>query len=245
MFGSLDYVYMPSRDVARDMAYFTDVLGGRLVFAIDAIGARVAMIDLTEGPPRLLLADHVEGDRPILVYRVVDLEVAIAELTARGWQTGHRLEIPFGPVCSFSTPGGQRLAIYQRDMQRIVRMAGRGSLPRANAIEVVQGQKNDALQVGTRTDAQVVVDETDVLTVRGVLTSPVFRVDASDPTTFTKSSDEATLLIDSITKSAFSQPLGALKDIEPGEAILLVGSQGEAVYAVVSLIEIEFEETKE
>ena len=30
MFESLDYVYMPSRDVGADLAYFTDVLGGRL-----------------------------------------------------------------------------------------------------------------------------------------------------------------------------------------------------------------------
>ncbi|HET8786746.1 MAG TPA: VOC family protein [Candidatus Limnocylindrales bacterium] len=114
MFGSLDYVYMPSRDVARDMAYFTDVLGGRLVFAIDAMGARVAMVDLTEGPPRLLLADHVEGDRPILVYQVADLESARRELRTRGWDEGHGLEIPQGPVRSFAGPGGHRLAIYER-----------------------------------------------------------------------------------------------------------------------------------
>ena len=44
MFESLDYVYMPSRDVAADMAYFTDVLGAHLVFAIDGMGARVAMV---------------------------------------------------------------------------------------------------------------------------------------------------------------------------------------------------------
>jgi hypothetical protein len=114
VFGSLDYVYMPSRDVARDMAYFTDVLGGRLVFAIDAMGARVAMVDLTEGPPRLLLADHVEGDRPILVYQVADLEAARRELRTRGWDEGHGLEIPQGPVRSFAGPGGHRLAIYER-----------------------------------------------------------------------------------------------------------------------------------
>ena len=121
MFGSLDYVYMPSRDVARDMAYFTDVLGGRLVFAIDAIGARVAMIYLTEGPPRLLLADHVEGDRPILVYRVADLEAARRELRTRGWDEGHGLEIPQGPVRSFAGPGGHRLAIYERSRPDVER----------------------------------------------------------------------------------------------------------------------------
>ena len=114
MFVGLDYVYMPSRDVAVDVAYFTDVLGGRLVFAIDGMGTRVAMIELTEGPPRILLADHLEGDRPILVYRVDDLERARTELRSRGWDEGHGLEIPQGPVRSFAGPGGHRLAIYER-----------------------------------------------------------------------------------------------------------------------------------
>ena len=114
MFESLDYVYMPSKDVASDVAYFTDVLGGRLIFTIEGMGTRVAMVELTESPPRLLLADHVSGDRPILVYRVGDLVAAGTELRARGWDEGHGLEIPQGPVRSFAGPGGHRLAIYER-----------------------------------------------------------------------------------------------------------------------------------
>jgi hypothetical protein len=113
MFEQLDYVYMPSRDVANDVSYFTDVLGGRCTFAIDSMGTRVAMIELTEGPPRLLLAGHLEGETPILVYRVADLEATRRDLLDRGWHEGHSLEIPQGPVTSFVAPGGQRLAIYQ------------------------------------------------------------------------------------------------------------------------------------
>jgi hypothetical protein len=113
MFEQLDYVYMPSRDVAQDVTYFTDVLGGRCIFAIDSMGTRVAMIELTEGPPRLLLAGHLEGETPILVYRVADLNASSEELRTRGWQEGHGLEIPQGPVLSFIAPGGQRLAIYE------------------------------------------------------------------------------------------------------------------------------------
>jgi hypothetical protein len=113
VFEGLDYVYIPSRDVAADMAYFTDVLGGRLVFAIEAMGTRVAMIALTEEPPRLLLADHLEGDVPILVYRVASLAEAVGDLELRGWKQGKTLEIPQGPVSSFEAPGGQRLALYE------------------------------------------------------------------------------------------------------------------------------------
>jgi hypothetical protein len=114
MFEQLDYVYMPSRDVASDVAYFTDVLGARLVFAIDGMGTRVAMIALTDSPPRLLLAGHLEGDVPVLLYRVADLQAATAELKKRGWSDGHALEIPQGPVRSFEAPGGQRIGIYER-----------------------------------------------------------------------------------------------------------------------------------
>ena len=113
IFDQLDFIYMPSRDVAADVAYFTEVLGTKLTFAVEGMGTRVAMVELTEGPPRLLLAGHLEGERPVMVYRVADLERAKRELEARGWKRGHTLEIPHGPVCSFTTPGGHRLAIYQ------------------------------------------------------------------------------------------------------------------------------------
>jgi hypothetical protein len=112
-FQALDFVYMPSRDVAADMAYFTDVLGGRLVFAVEGMGTRVAMVELTEAPPRVLLAGHLEGDQPVLVYRVDDLKASMRELEKRGWQRESTFEIPHGPVCPFRTPGGHRLAIYQ------------------------------------------------------------------------------------------------------------------------------------
>jgi hypothetical protein len=126
VFEALDYVYMPSRDVAVDVRYFTEVLGGRLIFAIDGMGAKVAMIELTEGPPALLLADHLAGDGPILVYRVADLAAAAAELATRGWEHEHELEIPQGPVSTFRAPGQQRLAIYQRSRPGVIEsFAGR------------------------------------------------------------------------------------------------------------------------
>jgi hypothetical protein len=112
-FQQLDFVYTPSRDVAADLGYFIEVLGGRVVFAVEAMGTRVAAIQRTEGPPLVLLADHLEGDRPILVYRVADLGAALVALAAQGWQRQPTLEIPQGPCCSFRTPGGQRIALYQ------------------------------------------------------------------------------------------------------------------------------------
>ena len=112
-FDRLDFLYVPSDDVARDLAYFSDVLRGRIVFAIDGMGARVAAIELSSGPPLILLTDHLEGERPILVYRVDELTSALDSLAARGWERTHTFEIPHGPCCSFRTPGGHRFALYE------------------------------------------------------------------------------------------------------------------------------------
>jgi hypothetical protein len=56
-FQQLDFLYTPSRDVAADLAYLVEVVGARVVFAIEAMGP--------------------------------------------------------GPCCSFRTPGGHRIAVYQ------------------------------------------------------------------------------------------------------------------------------------
>lgn len=112
-FERLDFLYMPTKDVAAEVEHFTTVLGARLVFAIEAFGARVAMLQLAAGPPDVLLADHLAGERPVLVYRVGDLDEAIAALTARGWHEEPRFGIPHGPCCAFRTPEGHRLAIYE------------------------------------------------------------------------------------------------------------------------------------
>ena len=126
MFEQLDYVYMPSRDVAADVAYFIETLGAKLVFAIDAMGIRVAMVELGEESPRVLLAGHLEGERPILVYRVPQLADAMATLESRGWTPEGTFEIPQGPCCSFSTPGGHRIAIYElRRPEVVAHFAGR------------------------------------------------------------------------------------------------------------------------
>ena len=120
-FERLDFLYTPSSDVAADTAHFVDVLGGRLIFAIEDGGTKVAMIELTEEPPRILLTDHLEGERPILVYRVADLPAALAELKGRGWKPERSLEIPHGPCSSFRTPGGDRIALYQLTRPEVIR----------------------------------------------------------------------------------------------------------------------------
>jgi hypothetical protein len=126
MFDRLDFVYLPSRDVACDVAHYARHFGAELVFAIEAFGTRVAMVRLASDPPALLLAGHLEGDQPVLVYRVADLDRAIAELLQREAEVAARFEIPHGPGAELRNPGPQRIALYQLTRpQTDERFAGR------------------------------------------------------------------------------------------------------------------------
>ena len=109
----LDFLYVPSADVAVDAAYWVNVLEARLVFAVEGMGARVAMLELGSNGPRILLTDHLEDQRTVLIYRVEDLDDTEKELRSKGWKRGRSIEIPHGPCTSFVTPGGQRVAMYQ------------------------------------------------------------------------------------------------------------------------------------
>ena len=110
---SFDFLYMPSRDVARDLGFYRDVLGAEIVFAIAAFGTRVAQVKLTDAGPRLLLAGHMEGEAPVVLHRVDDLEATVAELRDRGATIEAEFGFPHGPAAELRTPGGQRLAFYE------------------------------------------------------------------------------------------------------------------------------------
>ena len=122
MFDSLDFVYMPSRDVAADIPRF-EALGGEVVWAVERFGTRVAMLRLSASAPAILLAEHLHGEQPVLVFRVPDLEAAVASL---GEAAGERFEIPPGDGVLLRLPGPQRLAVYQATRaERLAGIAGR------------------------------------------------------------------------------------------------------------------------
>lgn len=113
MFLNLDFLYVPSKNPDREIAYYTEVLGGTHLFRVKAMDTEVSAVRLSAEGPLVLLAEHLEGEQPILIYRVEKLREAMRELKKRGWQQGETLEIPHGPVCVFTAEGGQRLAIYE------------------------------------------------------------------------------------------------------------------------------------
>ena len=59
---SLDVLYVPSRDVEADVTVLPRDLDGRVIFAIEAMGTRVAEVALAQQGPHVLLAEHLPGD---------------------------------------------------------------------------------------------------------------------------------------------------------------------------------------
>jgi hypothetical protein len=126
VFDELDFIYCPSWDVTAELAYYVDSLGARTAYAIEAFGTRVAMIRLTDSGPTLLLAQHLHGERPVLIYRVADLDAAEADLARRGVRFGPRFGFPDGDAIELDVPGPQRIAAYQRTRpERAAQLEGR------------------------------------------------------------------------------------------------------------------------
>jgi hypothetical protein len=117
MLGSLDFLYCPSDDAAQDLAYWTDRLGGTPVFAVERFDTRVACVEPATGGPAVLFAEHLHGDRPVQVYRVDDLDAALAALRDQGVEMSEPFEFPFGDGVELAVPGPQRVAVYVRSRQ--------------------------------------------------------------------------------------------------------------------------------
>jgi hypothetical protein len=126
VFDELEFIYCPSSDVAAECAYYVEGLGAEVVFAIEAFDTRVAMLRLTDTGPKLLLAQHLHGEQPVLIYRVPDLDMAEADLARRGVSFSTRFGFPDGDATELDIPGPQRIAVYQRTRpERAAQLEGR------------------------------------------------------------------------------------------------------------------------
>ncbi len=112
MFQSLDFVYVPAKDVDAISHRYVEQLDAELVWKVRGMGTVVACLRISDGGPMILLSGHLEGTDPILIYRVFDYASAVARLRAGGIDV-RELEIPHGPCASFQAKGGQRLAVYE------------------------------------------------------------------------------------------------------------------------------------
>ena len=144
----------------------------------------------------------------------------------------------------------QSLRVAQDQIVRTVRMAGRGSLPLADADPFPQGvaiavrnnvPDNQFLVAGD--DMTRILPGTDVLTVRGVF-GTLYQINAASSVTYDDVANPktGTLTVFNITPSGATQDLGPLKtaiaDIAKGklEAILLAGAADDGIHGLVELI---------
>jgi hypothetical protein len=111
--GKLAYLYFGTAAFERDVAYYRDVLRGKIVWAFNAFGAKVAAVRLCDGP-LFLLADHRLAPSCMPVLAVEHLEATVEELKRNGWKSeGDSFEIPNGPCYRFYDPSGNQIAIFQ------------------------------------------------------------------------------------------------------------------------------------
>jgi prepilin-type N-terminal cleavage/methylation domain-containing protein len=139
----------------------------------------------------------------------------------------------------------QSLRVAQTDAVRLIRMAGRGGLPLGTVPAGWAVAMSDNVAAGSHIGdgtTPEVVPGSDVLTIRGVFTSPIYQINNSNPAAFNLNSTVAptsgTVRIRSTTPTAIPQELTALKEAiqqNRHEALLLVSPQSAAVWAVVEL----------
>lgn len=110
---SLDFVYVPTADLDLAVERAVETLGAELVWKVRAMGTAVACLRPSATGPCILFADHLEGETPVLVYRVGDYAEALGRLRKTGANDIRELQIPHGPCASFRLAGSQRYAIYE------------------------------------------------------------------------------------------------------------------------------------
>lgn len=139
----------------------------------------------------------------------------------------------------------QAQRVAQFDMVRLARMAGRGGLPQGPlptglAISVRNNVGTTAnISPGVGTTPQV-LDATDVLTVRGVLTGPVYQIAYGNPATFVVdgTGTAGTIQVSDKTSTSITQDLAPLIDaVTAGrpEALIMVSPLSDVVYTVLEL----------
>jgi predicted enzyme related to lactoylglutathione lyase len=112
--GRLVYLYVGSKDVPADLAFYRSQLGAEVVWHHRAMGTEVAAVRLDDGP-LVLLADHRDPGTVLPIWTVEDLDAAADTLKASGW-TGRatRVEVPDGPCLLLHDPSGNEIGLLHQ-----------------------------------------------------------------------------------------------------------------------------------
>lgn len=150
----------------------------------------------------------------------------------------------------------QSLRVAQYDMVRLVRMAGRGGLPASEPAGLAPRHLPTGVAVSVRDDvpaatfmlpaepATRILEGTDVLTVRGVISAPLYQINTTAIGALAYTPDDqnptdGTLIIQDHSPTGVPQTLQPLQewlDADHPEALLLVSPLDDAQFAVVELV---------
>lgn len=141
----------------------------------------------------------------------------------------------------------QSLRVAQYDVTRLIRMAGRGglpvgTLPNGTAVAVRDNVPANSY-IGGGPDTPEIVPGSDVLTVRGVFSAPIFQIASADPAAFQLDIQGGApvggaIRVRSSTPTGIPQNLQALREAVTGnrpEGLLLVSPQNSDLFAMVEL----------
>lgn len=142
----------------------------------------------------------------------------------------------------------QNQRIAQFDMIRHAQMAGRGGLPMGGiptglAVAVRNNVGIDEHISLVDDDTPEVLDATDVLTVRGVFSSPIYQINFANPANFVLNGPagaptDGTLMVSNVSTTGIPMDLKPLADAiaeDRPEALILVSPLNDQTYAVVEL----------
>jgi hypothetical protein len=147
----------------------------------------------------------------------------------------------------------QSLRIAQYDMVRMVRMAGRGGLNATQGVAITRDVGADVrLIAGGGPEIPKILEGTDVLTVRGVIGTPIYQVSFTNPDAYVLTGGPNPVKPETATNGTIEicrlSPAGTIQDLtaisarltpgdqgEHGEALILVSPMGDDFYAVVEL----------
>lgn len=140
----------------------------------------------------------------------------------------------------------QSLRVSLQDTVRMVRMAGRGGLPLGTVPTGLALSVRDNVPANTRIaggSTPRVVEGTDVVTVRGVFSNPIWQINSANPASFNLTAVagapvRGTVQVATATPTGIPQDLSALRSaVLSGapEALVLVSPRDAATYAVVEI----------
>lgn len=133
----------------------------------------------------------------------------------------------------------QSLRIAQYDMVRMARMAGRGGLSGPQGVVIRRDVDDEAHVIPDDDNSPKVLQGTDVLTVRGVFSTPIYQLSFTNPGAY-----EAPDALGKNGKAEICRvsPSGSLQDLDAiatrlqtAEALILVSPIGDQFYAAVAL----------